>query len=104
MSIRGENVKMVGKLAVVAAGMFAFGYALIPIYKHICEMTGINILSLSERQVPGGGRAGADVQLQHAGRHQPHHHRGVRRQRARAVGVQAGAALDRRCIRASWRP
>jgi cytochrome c oxidase assembly protein subunit 11 len=54
MSIRAENLKMVGKLAVVAAGMFAFGYALIPIYKHICEATGINILSLSERRVPGG--------------------------------------------------
>jgi cytochrome c oxidase assembly protein subunit 11 len=61
MSIRSENVKMVGKLAVVAAGMFAFGYALIPIYKHICEMTGINILSLSERQVPGGASTGADA-------------------------------------------
>src|SRR6478609_3760654 len=63
MSIRGENVKMVSKLVVVAAGMFAFGYALIPIYKHICEATGIYILSLSERQVPGGGSAGADVKL-----------------------------------------
>jgi cytochrome c oxidase assembly protein subunit 11 len=29
-----------------------------PIYKAICEMTGINILSLSERQVPGNGRPG----------------------------------------------
>lgn len=54
MSIRGENLKMVSKLAVVAVGMFAFGYALIPIYKRICEVTGINILSLSERRVPGG--------------------------------------------------
>jgi cytochrome c oxidase assembly protein subunit 11 len=63
MSIRSENTKMVGKLAVVAAGMFGFGYALVPIYKHICEVTGINILSLSERQVPGGGTAGADVNL-----------------------------------------
>jgi cytochrome c oxidase assembly protein subunit 11 len=53
MNIRAENLKMVGKLAVVAAGMFAFGYALIPIYKHICEATGINILSLSERRIPG---------------------------------------------------
>ena len=61
MGIRSQNVKMVGKLVVVAAGMFAFGYALIPIYRHICEMTGINILSLSERQVPGGGSAGRDV-------------------------------------------
>ena len=63
MSIRALNLKMVGKLAVVTAGMFAFGYALVPIYKHICEMTGINILSLSERQVPGGGTAGKDVKV-----------------------------------------
>ncbi len=63
MSIRNENVKMVGKLAIVTAGMFAFGYALVPLYKAICEMTGINILSLSERQVPGNGVAGRDVKL-----------------------------------------
>lgn len=63
MSLRRENAKMVGKLVVIAAGMFAFGYALIPIYKHICEMTGINILSLSERQVPGGGKAGKAAQV-----------------------------------------
>ena len=63
MSIRSENVKMVGKLAVVTAGMFAFGYALVPLYKAICEMTGINILSLSERQVPGNRVAGRDVKL-----------------------------------------
>jgi cytochrome c oxidase assembly protein subunit 11 len=54
---------MVGKLAVVAAGMFAFGYALIPIYQRICEVTGINILSLSERRVPGGASTGGDVKL-----------------------------------------
>ena len=63
MNIRRENAKMVGKLAVITVGMFAFGYALIPIYKHICEMTGINILSLSERQVPGNGVAGKDVKV-----------------------------------------
>jgi len=63
MGVRSENLKMVGKLAVVAVGMFVFGYALIPIYKHICEVTGLNILSLSERQVPGGGTAGAAVKL-----------------------------------------
>ena len=50
---------MVGKLAVVAAGMFAFGYALVPLYRAICEVTGINILSLSELQVPGGAKGGA---------------------------------------------
>ena len=63
MGIRTENIRMVGKLAVVAVGMFAFGYALVPIYKHICELTGINILSLSERQVPGNGTAGAQVRV-----------------------------------------
>ena len=63
MNLRSENLKMVGKLAVVTADMFSFGYALIPIYKHICEVTGINILSLSERMVPGNGTAGAQVKL-----------------------------------------
>ena len=63
MNSRIENLKMLGKLAVVTVGMFCFGYALIPIYKHICEITGINILSLSERLVPGTGAAGKDVKL-----------------------------------------
>jgi cytochrome c oxidase assembly protein subunit 11 len=53
MRLQRENFRMVGKLAVVTAGMFAFGYALVPIYKTICEMTGINILALSEQVVPG---------------------------------------------------
>lgn len=60
--VRSENLKMVGKLAVVAVGMFAFGYAMIPVYRAICVATGINILSLSERQVPGGGKAGKAAQ------------------------------------------
>ncbi|HRN76803.1 cytochrome c oxidase assembly protein [Ottowia sp.] len=58
MAPRIENLKMVGKLAVIVAGMFAFGYALVPVYKAICDVTGINILSLTERQVPGNGVAG----------------------------------------------
>ncbi len=63
MSLRSANAKMVGKLAVVAAGMFAFGYALVPIYNAICEMTGINILALAEREVPGVGNAGKNARL-----------------------------------------
>ena len=54
---------MVGKLAVVAAGMFAFGYALVPIYEHICEALGINILAVGEKQVPGGSTARANTQV-----------------------------------------
>ncbi|QJW83595.1 cytochrome c oxidase assembly protein [Ramlibacter terrae] len=63
MNLRRENVKMVGKLAVVTAGMFAFGYALIPIYKHVCEALGINILAVGEKQVPGSSRAAANTQV-----------------------------------------
>jgi cytochrome c oxidase assembly protein subunit 11 len=63
VALRAENLKMVGKLCVVAAGMFAFGYALVPIYKHICEALGINVLAVGERQVPGGSRAPANSQV-----------------------------------------
>ena len=63
MGKHSENLRMVGKLAAVTVGMFAFGYALIPIYKQICEATGINILALCERQVPGNGTAGKDVRV-----------------------------------------
>eukprot|EP01041_Mallomonas_annulata_P027599 gene27599-49242_t len=46
MNLRLENFRMVRKLVVVTAGMFAFGYALVPIYNAICEMTGINVLAI----------------------------------------------------------
>lgn len=53
MRLQRENFKMVTKLGVIVLGMFAFGYALVPIYKAICEMTGINVLALADRQIPG---------------------------------------------------
>lgn len=53
MNLRGANFQMLGKLAVITAGMFGFGYALVPIYKHICELTGVNILALTENGTPG---------------------------------------------------
>ena len=63
MAMSPEDRKMMGKLLVVAAGMFAFGYALGPLYKHICEVTGINILALGEKQVPGGSTARPNTQV-----------------------------------------
>jgi len=51
------NRQMLGKLVVVTAGMFAFGYALVPLYKAICEATGINILALGEQVVSGAKSA-----------------------------------------------
>lgn len=53
MAPRLANLTMLAKLAVIALGMFAFGYALVPLYKAICEATGINVLALSELQIPG---------------------------------------------------
>ena len=56
-----NNLLMLRKLLIVAAGMFAFGYALVPMYKAICEFTGINILALGEREIPGTGSARAKL-------------------------------------------
>jgi hypothetical protein len=36
---------MLGKLAVIACTMFGFGFAMIPIYRTICEVTGVNSLT-----------------------------------------------------------
>jgi cytochrome c oxidase assembly protein subunit 11 len=56
-SLVGDNRRMVAKLAVIALLMFGFGYALVPMYKSICEALGINVLSVSERLVPGNSTA-----------------------------------------------
>lgn len=60
MSFRA-NALMFKKLLIVAAGMFAFGYALVPMYKAICEFTGVNVLALGEREVTGSGGARASL-------------------------------------------
>ena len=49
------NRRLLGKLLVVAAAMFGFGYALVPMYRAICEALGINVLSLAEQRAQGGG-------------------------------------------------
>jgi cytochrome c oxidase assembly protein subunit 11 len=52
------NGQMFMKLIVVAAVMFGFGYALVPVYKKICELTGVNLLT------PKGGTVIAPVNSQ----------------------------------------
>ena len=43
--LAAANRRLLKKLLVVAAGMFAFGFALVPFYEQICEVTGIrNVL------------------------------------------------------------
>jgi cytochrome c oxidase assembly protein subunit 11 len=51
--LRQANLGMVGKLVVVACLMFAFGYAMVPMYKSICKALGINVLALTEQDIPG---------------------------------------------------
>ena len=41
---QSANRELFKKLIVITLMMFAFGYALVPIYKKICEVTGINSL------------------------------------------------------------
>ena len=53
MAKKLHDIKMLGKLVVITLGMFAFAYAMVPLYQAICEMTGINILALGEQVIMG---------------------------------------------------
>jgi len=49
MSLASENRKLLVKLTVIALGMFGFGFALVPFYKAICDVTGLNNLLNADR-------------------------------------------------------
>jgi cytochrome c oxidase assembly protein subunit 11 len=49
MSVAAENRKLLVKLTVIALGMFGFGFALVPFYKAICDVTGLNNLINADR-------------------------------------------------------
>jgi cytochrome c oxidase assembly protein subunit 11 len=57
-----DNRRMLGKLVLVAVVMFGFGYALVPMYKAICDALGINVLSLSEQKLATGSWTGKSSQ------------------------------------------
>ncbi len=57
--LKRDNVALVGKLALIVALMFGFGYALVPLYRAICDALGINVLSVSEIQTSAIGKTGA---------------------------------------------
>jgi cytochrome c oxidase assembly protein subunit 11 len=56
---RAFNRSMMFKLFVVAVGMFGFGFALVPMYRAICSITGIN--NLVQRDV--GEREARNTQV-----------------------------------------
>jgi cytochrome c oxidase assembly protein subunit 11 len=43
-----DNRRTFSKLLVIAVAMFGFGFALVPFYKKICEVTGINDLQKAD--------------------------------------------------------
>ncbi|MGN6701398.1 MAG: cytochrome c oxidase assembly protein [Burkholderiaceae bacterium] len=55
-----NNVRMLGKLLVITVMMFGFGYALVPVYKKICEITGINVLTQQDADVKPAGNTQID--------------------------------------------
>jgi cytochrome c oxidase assembly protein subunit 11 len=52
------NRRLLGKLVVIVAAMFGFGYALVPMYDAICAALGINVLTLAEQRVATGTWSG----------------------------------------------
>lgn len=57
--LRRDNLALVGKLALIVGVMFGFGYAMVPMYRTICEALGINVLSLSDARTAAFGRSAA---------------------------------------------
>lgn len=53
-ALRLDNRRMLAKLLVIAMVMFGFGYALVPMYRAICEALGINVLSLTDQRKATG--------------------------------------------------
>jgi cytochrome c oxidase assembly protein subunit 11 len=57
-SALSDNRRMLLKLLVVTVAMFGFGYALVPMYRAICDALGINVLSLAEQRITTGSWSG----------------------------------------------
>jgi cytochrome c oxidase assembly protein subunit 11 len=55
-----ENRTTLRKLVVVAVLMFGFGWALVPLYQKICEVTGINVVTIRN---PDAERAARNTQV-----------------------------------------
>ena len=45
VSTQALNRQILLKLLIAAVMMFGFGYALVPMYKVLCEVTGINVVT-----------------------------------------------------------
>ncbi|KAA0181410.1 cytochrome c oxidase assembly protein [Cupriavidus cauae] len=57
------NRGMMLRLLVIVGVMFAFGYALVPLYKKICEITGINVVTTRELYGASAGKVSQNTQV-----------------------------------------
>lgn len=55
-SSASDNRTLLRKLVIVAVLMFGFGWALIPLYRKICEITGINVVTVRDAGVERAAR------------------------------------------------
>lgn len=58
-TLRRYNRDMLFKLALVVILMFGFGYAMVPMYKSICEALGVNVLARGDVGAGYGTKASA---------------------------------------------
>jgi cytochrome c oxidase assembly protein subunit 11 len=47
-ALKRDNLRMTAKLVVIVGLMAGFGYALVPMYRAICQALGINVLAVAE--------------------------------------------------------
>lgn len=59
-SLLVDNRRLLSRLLVVALLMFGFGYALVPLYRAICDALGVNVLSLSDQNKRTGSWFGGE--------------------------------------------
>jgi cytochrome c oxidase assembly protein subunit 11 len=55
------NRSTLGKLIVVAVAMFGFGYAMVPIYRQVCEVLGLNVLTQKDGTVARPANSQVDL-------------------------------------------
>ncbi len=53
---RAANRTILRKLVIVSVVMFGFGWAMVPLYRKICEITGVNILTVRDANAERAAR------------------------------------------------
>ncbi len=55
-SVGSDNRTILRKLVIISVLMFGFGWALVPLYRKICEVTGINVLTTRDADAARAAR------------------------------------------------